>query len=71
MNSNNIHLLSSLALLYYDYTLTFPLQHQYIWDTKFRFSTLLVIYCRYVLVANVIYLLAILGKLSIRVNALP
>ncbi|KAJ7626802.1 hypothetical protein FB45DRAFT_920115 [Roridomyces roridus] len=55
---------SSLALLYYDYVLTFPREVQYIWRQKFRLSTLLYIGCRYALVANVLYLLAIANKLG-------
>ncbi|KAF7359891.1 hypothetical protein MVEN_00714800 [Mycena venus] len=55
---------SSLALLYYDYALTFPREVQYIWKQKFRLSTALYIGCRYALVANVLYLLAIANKLG-------
>ncbi|KAJ7759023.1 hypothetical protein DFH07DRAFT_884449 [Mycena maculata] len=55
---------SSLAFLYYDYVLTFPKEVQYIWKQKFRLSTALYIGCRYALVANVLYLLAIADKLG-------
>ncbi|KAJ7772236.1 hypothetical protein B0H16DRAFT_1660514 [Mycena metata] len=55
---------SSLALLYYDYALTFPKEVQYIWNERFRVSTALYIGCRYALVANVLYLLAIADKLG-------
>ncbi|KAJ7800716.1 hypothetical protein B0H13DRAFT_1932536 [Mycena leptocephala] len=55
---------SSLALLYYDYALTFPREVKYIWKQKFRLSTALYIGCRYALVANVLYLLAISNKLG-------
>ncbi|KAF7349767.1 hypothetical protein MSAN_01703900 [Mycena sanguinolenta] len=55
---------SSLALLYYDYVLTFPSEVKYIWKQKFRLSTALYIVCRYALVANVLYLLAIANKLG-------
>ncbi|KAF7368121.1 hypothetical protein MSAN_00878400 [Mycena sanguinolenta] len=55
---------SSLALLYYDYALTFPREVQYIWKQKFRLSTALYIGCRYALVANVLYLLAVANKLG-------
>ncbi|KAH7904440.1 hypothetical protein BJ138DRAFT_1019153, partial [Hygrophoropsis aurantiaca] len=48
-----------LALLYYDYCLTFPLEVKYIWGVKFKFSTALYICCRYALLANLLYLLAI------------
>ncbi|KAJ8503190.1 hypothetical protein ONZ45_g11078 [Pleurotus djamor] len=55
---------SSLALLYYDYTLTFPMEVKYIWGQSFRLSTILYIFCRYALLANVLYLLAIANKLQ-------
>ncbi|KAJ6549915.1 hypothetical protein B0H19DRAFT_951585, partial [Mycena capillaripes] len=55
---------SVTALLYYDYALTFPSEVQYIWRQKFRLSTALYIGCRYALVANVLYLLAISNKLG-------
>ncbi|KAJ6527150.1 hypothetical protein B0H19DRAFT_869844, partial [Mycena capillaripes] len=57
---------SSLALLYYDYVLTFQKEVRYIWREKFRFSTALYICCRYALVANILYLLAIADKLGPR-----
>ncbi|KAJ6529968.1 hypothetical protein DFH09DRAFT_805221, partial [Mycena vulgaris] len=47
---------SSLALLYYDYTLTFPKEVQFIWNQKFRLSTALYICYRYALIGNVLYL---------------
>ncbi|KAL0570697.1 hypothetical protein V5O48_011260 [Marasmius crinis-equi] len=50
---------ASLALLYYDYALTFTWEVKYIWSSKFRLSTVLYVFCRYALVANVLYLLAI------------
>ncbi|THH29049.1 hypothetical protein EUX98_g5149 [Antrodiella citrinella] len=37
---------------------------KYIWKDKFRLSTVLYIFCRYALVANVLYILAISGKLT-------
>ncbi|KAK0457822.1 uncharacterized protein EV420DRAFT_480021 [Desarmillaria tabescens] len=57
---------SSIALLYYDYALTFPTEVKYVWGSKFRLSTALYICCRYALVANVLYLLAIAKKLGAR-----
>ncbi|EPQ56046.1 hypothetical protein GLOTRDRAFT_13648, partial [Gloeophyllum trabeum ATCC 11539] len=59
---------SSIALLYYDYALTFPREVKYIWGHKFRISTLLYVFCRYALVANILYLLAVAGKLHARVR---
>ncbi|VDB87096.1 unnamed protein product [Peniophora sp. CBMAI 1063] len=56
---------SSIALLYYDYALTFPQEVKYIWKGSKR-SLLIVLYvlCRYALLANVLYLLAIANKLG-------
>ncbi|EIW87455.1 hypothetical protein CONPUDRAFT_79472 [Coniophora puteana RWD-64-598 SS2] len=50
---------SSLALLYYDYILTFPLELQYMWRKKVMVSTVLYCFCRYALLANLFYLFAI------------
>ncbi|KAJ7572071.1 hypothetical protein C8J56DRAFT_994135 [Mycena floridula] len=55
---------SSIALLYYDYILTFPREVKYIWTRKFQLSSLLYIFCRYALIANILYLLAITNKLG-------
>ncbi|KAF7419437.1 hypothetical protein PC9H_002027 [Pleurotus ostreatus] len=52
------------ALLFYDYALTFPSEVKYIWGSKMRLSTFLYIFCRYALVANVLYLLAIANQLK-------
>ncbi|KAL4255636.1 DUF6533 domain-containing protein [Pleurotus pulmonarius] len=38
---------SSLALLFFDYALTFPAEVKYIWGSKLRLSTFLYIFCRY------------------------
>ncbi|TFY76951.1 hypothetical protein EWM64_g7061 [Hericium alpestre] len=56
---------ASLALLYYDYVLTFPAEVEHIWKAgRFRLSTILYVFCRYALPANVLYLLAISNKLG-------
>ncbi|KAL5525444.1 hypothetical protein ACEPAF_9314 [Sanghuangporus sanghuang] len=55
---------SSIAFLYYDYALTFPAEVKYIWRRKLKTSTLLYICCRYALAANVLYVLAQMGKLG-------
>lgn len=55
---------SSIALLYYDYILTFPREVKYIWRSKFSLHTILYILCRYALVANLLYLLAVAGRLT-------
>ncbi|TFY65708.1 hypothetical protein EVG20_g5380 [Dentipellis fragilis] len=55
---------SSIALLYYDYVLTFPTEVEHIWKAGFRLSTVLYVFCRYALPANVLYLLAVANKLG-------
>ncbi|KAI0788238.1 hypothetical protein C8Q74DRAFT_1366994 [Fomes fomentarius] len=56
---------SSIALLYYDYMLTFPSELKYIWKSGiFKVSSGLYILYRYALLANVLYLLAISNKLG-------
>ncbi|KAJ3517097.1 hypothetical protein NLJ89_g718 [Agrocybe chaxingu] len=54
---------SSVAVLYYDYTLTWTREVQHFWLRKFSLSTALYIACRYGMVANVIYTLALAEKL--------
>ncbi|KAJ3995609.1 hypothetical protein F5050DRAFT_1800086 [Lentinula boryana] len=51
-----------------DYALTFPMEVQYLWTTKFRLSTFLYILCRYALLANTLYLVDIAGKLTENCN---
>ncbi|EEB91893.1 hypothetical protein MPER_09676 [Moniliophthora perniciosa FA553] len=58
---------SSISLLFYDYILTFPMEVKYVWGAKPRLSTALYVFCRYALVANVLYLLAVSKKLGDRV----
>ncbi|TFK35542.1 hypothetical protein BDQ12DRAFT_668417 [Crucibulum laeve] len=55
---------SSLALVYYDYTLTFASEVKYVWQRKIKFMTILYVFCRYSLVANVIYAVAITSPLD-------
>ncbi|TRM56058.1 hypothetical protein BD626DRAFT_520945 [Schizophyllum amplum] len=50
---------SSITLLYYDFSLTFADERKLIWGRKLGVTTLLFVLCRYALVANVLYLLAI------------
>ncbi|KAF9461019.1 hypothetical protein BDZ94DRAFT_1168500 [Collybia nuda] len=59
---------ASIALLYYDYSLTFTQEVEYVWKSTFRLSTILYMFCRYALVANVVYLLNISNKLNIQVS---
>jgi len=63
--THNVQMLiqcSSLALLYYDYILTFHDEQQYIWRSRFSLSTWLYFGCRYALVANLVYLIVVLGS---------
>jgi len=53
-----------LALLYYDYFLTFPAEVKYIWSRRFTVSTIIYICCRYALLANLLFLLATSNVLS-------
>ncbi|KAL1741736.1 hypothetical protein HDZ31DRAFT_66651 [Schizophyllum fasciatum] len=50
---------SSITLLYYDYCLTFADERKLIWGRRLGVTTALYFLCRYALVANVLYLLAI------------
>ncbi|KAH6899346.1 hypothetical protein BKA70DRAFT_738158 [Coprinopsis sp. MPI-PUGE-AT-0042] len=50
---------AGLAFLYYDYILTLSDEIKYVWRSRWRLSTLFYIFCRYALVANVIYYLSI------------
>ncbi|KAJ3816958.1 hypothetical protein F5880DRAFT_1618748 [Lentinula raphanica] len=43
------------ALLYYDWALTFPDEVEYIWKAGITFPTILYAFCRYALLANVIF----------------
>ncbi|KIL57913.1 hypothetical protein M378DRAFT_357903 [Amanita muscaria Koide BX008] len=61
---------SSLALLYYDYALTFPDEKQYIWGSRFSLFTFLYIGCRYALVANIVFLLGVLNIIDGRCDTL-
>ncbi|KIM35944.1 hypothetical protein M413DRAFT_449480 [Hebeloma cylindrosporum] len=54
---------STIALLWYDYTLTWTREVQYFWTKRFTLSTALYIVCRYGMVANVLYTLALANKL--------
>ncbi|KAJ3808352.1 hypothetical protein F5876DRAFT_67356 [Lentinula aff. lateritia] len=60
---------ASLAFLYYDYGLTFDEEVEHIWGMNFSSSTLLYILCRYAMLANLLYLLAHLNKLGLRLGA--
>ncbi|KIK61917.1 hypothetical protein GYMLUDRAFT_58542 [Collybiopsis luxurians FD-317 M1] len=61
--------LASLALLYYDYVLTFNEEVAFMWKMKFSTSTLLYILCRYAMLANLLYFLAHVDKLGLRASA--
>lgn len=53
---------SSIAMIWYDYFLTFQMEVQYMWGQKFRLSTTLYIWCRYALIGNPLYVWAHLDK---------
>ncbi|KAJ3831305.1 hypothetical protein F5878DRAFT_549710, partial [Lentinula raphanica] len=59
---------ASIALLYYDWALTFPDEVEYIWKAGIAFPTVLYVFCRYALLANVMYLLEISNLLGSRVT---
>ncbi|KAF9566583.1 hypothetical protein CPC08DRAFT_719902 [Agrocybe pediades] len=63
---------TSIALIFYDYSLTWTREVKFFWTKKFTFSTALYIACRYSMVSNILYLIALAGKLpkSLR-SALP
>ncbi|KAJ3876792.1 hypothetical protein F5051DRAFT_410420, partial [Lentinula edodes] len=50
---------ASIALIWYDWVLMFPMEVKYIWGSRIRVSTIVYILCHYALLANVLYLLAI------------
>jgi len=52
-----------VALLWYDYALTWNREVQYFWKKRFTLSTVLYILCRYGMVANILYTLALANKL--------
>jgi hypothetical protein len=52
-----------VALLWYDYALTWTREVKYFWTRPFTLSTLMYIFCRYGMVANVLYTLALAKKL--------
>jgi len=54
---------STIALLWYDYAITWPREVQYFWTKRLTLSTLLYVLCRYGMVANILYTLAIADKL--------
>ncbi|KAF9522172.1 hypothetical protein CPB83DRAFT_899848 [Crepidotus variabilis] len=55
---------ASIALLYYDYTLTWTREVKHFWLRKPTLSSVLYLFCRYGMLANVIYTIAVTGKLK-------
>ncbi|KAF9522171.1 hypothetical protein CPB83DRAFT_840676 [Crepidotus variabilis] len=55
---------ASIALLYYDYSLTWSREIQFFWLRKPSLSTVLYFCCRYALISNVIYAFAMAGKIK-------
>jgi len=56
---------ATVALLSYDYLLTWTREVKFVWLQKFTLSTALYVICRYTLITNVIYTLATKGMLPI------
>ncbi|KAH6891680.1 hypothetical protein BKA70DRAFT_845637 [Coprinopsis sp. MPI-PUGE-AT-0042] len=48
-----------LVVVYFDYILTFSDEIVHIWARKWKVSTILYFFCRYSLVANLVYILSI------------
>jgi hypothetical protein len=63
ISSNEDVLILPAALLWYDYALTWTREVQYFWTKRFTLSTALYILCRYGMVANVLYTVALADKL--------
>ncbi|KAF8909676.1 hypothetical protein CPB84DRAFT_1434344 [Gymnopilus junonius] len=62
---------SSIALLIYDYFLTLTDEIKYIWLKEFKISTVLYIACRYALISNVLFVLALANRIPhLRVRAI-
>ena len=56
-------LITLVALLWYDYAVTWTREVQYFWTKRFTLSTALYVLCRYGMVANILYTLALADKL--------
>ncbi|KAF4616907.1 hypothetical protein D9613_008742 [Agrocybe pediades] len=54
---------TSIALIFYDYFLTWTREIKYVWMKKFTLSTVFYIASRYSMVSNVLYLMAMARKL--------
>ncbi|TEB33534.1 hypothetical protein FA13DRAFT_1571069, partial [Coprinellus micaceus] len=55
---------ASITLIYYDFILTFEREVKYIWRRPWSWAMLLVVCCRYSLIANVIFALGLVNKLD-------
>ncbi|KAF4616281.1 hypothetical protein D9613_008785 [Agrocybe pediades] len=54
---------ASIVLVFYDYALTWTREVKYFWHKKFTISTALYIACRYSMIANILYLVALADRL--------
>ncbi|KAF9554138.1 hypothetical protein CPC08DRAFT_821890 [Agrocybe pediades] len=54
---------ASIVLVFYDYALTWTREVKYFWQKKFTISTALYIACRYSMIANILYLVALADRL--------
>ncbi|TEB33537.1 hypothetical protein FA13DRAFT_1789954 [Coprinellus micaceus] len=55
---------ASITLIYYDFILTFEREVKYIWRRPRSWAMLLVVCCRYSLIANVVFALGLVNKLD-------
>ncbi|KAH6884658.1 hypothetical protein BKA70DRAFT_1339471 [Coprinopsis sp. MPI-PUGE-AT-0042] len=58
----------SISLLYFDYILSLKDEIQYVWHQRWRLTTLFYIFCRYSLISNVLYVLAISEDVHLEVS---
>jgi len=52
-----------IAILYYDYVLTFDREVRLIWMRKFSYISVMYFLCRYALLSNLLFLIAMTGYL--------
>lgn len=55
---------SSIALIYYDYALTFKREVKYVWNRPFHILTVMFFFCRFSLLSNPIFLHGLKNKLG-------
>jgi len=55
--------ISTSAILYYDYSLTFTREVRLIWMRKFGYISVLYFVCRYAMLSNMLFLMLMIGAL--------